>query len=127
VVLVFWVAELWAVNVTVVAPIGNVAPLAALLTTATTPVLSLAVGDAKVTAAPVAPVASRVILLGTPTKAGAEESFTFTRKVPVLVFPTPSVAVTVTVVLPIGNTSPLAFEYVIVGLTVTLSVAVAAG
>jgi hypothetical protein len=37
-----------------------------------------------------------------------------------------SVAVTVAVVVPSGKTVPLAFEYVIAGLAVTLSVAVAA-
>jgi hypothetical protein len=56
---------------------------------------------------------------------GAVVSDTVTVNVPVLEF-VPSVAVTVTVVVPIGNTVPLFFEYVIVGFTVTLSVAVAA-
>jgi hypothetical protein len=44
--------------------------------------------------------------------------------VPVLVFPTLSVAVTVTVVTPTGNTVPLAGEYVTTGVP-TLSVALA--
>jgi len=52
---------------------------------------------------------------------------TVTVKVPLLTLPAASVAVTVTVVVPIGNTVPLAFEYVIVGLALKLSVAVAAG
>jgi hypothetical protein len=58
---------------------------------------------------------------------GAVVSATVTVNVPVLTLLAPSVAVTVTVVTPIGNVVPLACEYVIVGLAVTLSVAVAAG
>jgi len=54
-------------------------------------------------------------------------AFTVTVKVPLLTLLAASVAVTVTVVVPTPNTVPLAFEYVITGLAVTLSVAVAAG
>jgi len=43
-------------------------------------------------------------------------AFTVTVNVPLLTFPTASVAVTVTVVVPTGNTVPLAGEYVMVGL-----------
>jgi hypothetical protein len=51
---------------------------------------------------------------------------TVTENVPVAVFPTLSVAVAVTVVVPIGNTVPLAFEYEMVTGLSKLSVAVAA-
>jgi hypothetical protein len=47
--------------------------------------------------------------------------------VPVLVLSAASFAVTVTVVVPSGNTVPLACEYVIAGLALTASAAVAAG
>jgi hypothetical protein len=53
-------------------------------------------------------------------------SLTVTVNIPLLELFVPSVAVTVTVVVPSGKTVPLAFEYVITGLAVTLSVAVAA-
>jgi hypothetical protein len=54
-------------------------------------------------------------------------SFTLTVNVPLLTLLAASVAVTVTVEVPSGNTVPLAFEYAITGLAVTLSVALATG
>jgi len=53
-------------------------------------------------------------------------ALTVTLNVPLLTLLAASVAVTVTVVVPSGNNVPLALEYAITGLALTLSVALAA-
>jgi hypothetical protein len=96
-----------AVHVTVVAPSGNVAPLAGAQLPATVPsTRSLAVA-LYVKAAPVAPVPSTLAFAGTVT-AGPVVSVTVTMKEADPVLPRVSVAVHVTVVAPSGKVAPLA-------------------
>jgi hypothetical protein len=110
----------------VVAPIGNTVPLAfEYVITGFAVTLSVAVAAEYATAAPLELVADTVRFEGK-VNTGAVVSLTVTVNVPLLELFAPSVAVTVTVVVPSGKTVPLAFEYVITGLAVTLSIAVAA-
>jgi hypothetical protein len=96
-----------AAHVTVVAPSGNVAPLAGVQLTATLPsTRSLAVA-LYVKTAPVAPVASTLAFAGTVT-AGPVVSVTATMKEADPLLPRVSVAVHVAVVAPSGNVDPLA-------------------
>src|SRR3989441_6684477 len=106
-------AALWlpcasvALQVTVVAPTGNVAPLAGAHVVATGP-SSVSVADAvKLYAAPVAPVASTVAFAGTVTT-GPVVSVTVTVNDAALWLPCASVALQVTVVGPTANVAPLA-------------------
>src|SRR5262245_929718 len=92
---------------TVVAPSGNVEPLAGAQTTAIAP-LTLSIADAvNVNGAPEGTVASTVALSGTVTT-GFTESITVTMNDAVPVFACASVAVQVTVVAPIRKTARLA-------------------
>src|SRR6266850_2144422 len=101
-----------AVHVTVVAPTGNVDPLAGVQVVATAP-SSVSVADAvKVKTAPAALVASTVAFAGTVTT-GPVVSVTVTVKVLVPAFAWLSVAVHVTVVAPTGNVEPLAGVHVV--------------
>jgi hypothetical protein len=96
-----------AVQVTVVAPSGNVDPLAGVQLTATTP-SRVSVADAlKVKAAPAELVASTLAFAGTVT-AGPVVSATVTENDADPVLPRVSVVVHVTVVAPSGNVAPLA-------------------
>src|SRR5712664_2764804 len=96
-----------AVHVTVVAPTGNVAPLAGVQLVATGP-SSVSVADAvKVNTAPAALVASTVAFAGTVTT-GPVVSFTVTVNDAPLWLPCASVAPQVTVVAPNGKVAPLA-------------------
>jgi hypothetical protein len=113
-----------AVQVTVVAPSGNVAPLAGVQLTATTP-SSVSVADALyVKAAPVGPVASALAFAGTVTT-GPVVSATVTVNEADRLLPRASVAVHVTVVGPRGNVDPLAGVHVGATLPSTKSLAVA--
>src|SRR2546426_7083135 len=92
---------------TVVAPNGNVDPLAGVQLVATGP-SSVSVAEvAKVNTAPAALVASTLAFAGTVTT-GPVVSFTVTVKVLVPMLAWLSVAVHVTVVAPNGNVAPLA-------------------
>src|SRR2546425_131346 len=96
-----------ALQVTVVAPKGNVDPLAGVQLVATLP-SSVSVADAvKVNAAPGALVASTVAFAGTVTT-GPVVSVTVTVNDAALWLPCASVALQVTVVGPNGNVDPLA-------------------
>ena len=82
-------------------------------------------GDADVTIAPARLVASATTY-GPTVMVGAVVSCTLTVNELVDALPWPSVAVTVTVVVPIANVEPDAFEYVIVtGPTASVAVAAA--
>ena len=94
-------------QVTVVVPSGNVAPLAGVQLTATTPSTVSAADAVKLNGAPPGPVASIVALAGTVTT-GRVVSLTVIVNDAVLRLPCASVAVHVTVVAPIGNVAPLA-------------------
>src|SRR5581483_12526909 len=106
-----------AEQVTVVVPIGNVAPDAGRHETATAPSrLSLAAGAAYVTVAPPAPVASAVTvpcaaIVGGVESGGGVPAPTKTTKEPAAWFPAASSAEHVTVVEPFGNWSPEAGEH----------------
>jgi uncharacterized protein YhbP (UPF0306 family) len=96
-----------AVQLTVVGPRGNVAPLAGVQVTGRGPsTTSLAVA-VKLNAAPVAPVASTVAFAGTVTT-GPVVSATVTVNDAAPLFPFASVAVQLTVVGPSGKVDPLA-------------------
>src|SRR6185295_11623213 len=109
--------------VTVVVPSGNTEPLAGLYDSTGVDTASVAVAGVKLTVAPAELVASKAWSAGGVTT-GAVVSLTVTRKAAVELLPAPSVAVTVTVVMPSGNTEPLAGLYDSVGVD-TASVAVA--
>jgi len=96
-----------ALHVTVVAPNGNVAPLAGVQLTATLPSSRSVAEAVKVNIAPAALVASTVALAGTVTT-GPVVSFTVTVNDAALWLPCASVAPQVTVVAPNGNVAPLA-------------------
>jgi len=115
-----------AVTVTPVVPSGNNVPLAleyAITGLALTS--SVAVAAEYVTIAPLALVAVAVTFEGN-FSTGTVASLTVTVNVPLLTLLAASVAVTVTLVVPSGNTVPLALEYAITGLALTSSVAGAA-
>jgi len=96
-----------AVHDTVVAPTGNVAPLAGLQVTVTAPLI-LSVADAvNENGAPAGLVASTLALAGTITT-GLTVSVTVTMNEAAPVLLCASVALHVTVVAPSGNTVPLA-------------------
>src|SRR5690606_40568457 len=96
-----------AVYVTVVVAIGNTSPLLCELDNDTEQ-LSDAVGAVHVTTAPhVLASVINVISVGQFAITGTSVSTTVTSNEHVAVLPAPSVAVYVTVVVPIGNTSPL--------------------
>src|SRR6266550_7138745 len=94
-------------HVTVVAPNGNIAPLAGEQLTATLPSRTSVAVALKVYAAPVAPVASTVASAGTVTT-GPVVSVTVTVNNADPLLLRASVAVHVTVVAPSGNVDPLA-------------------
>src|SRR3989454_175359 len=96
-----------ALHVTVVAPNGNVAPLAGVQLVATGPSSVSAAEAAKVNTAPVAPVASTVAFAGT-VRTGPVVSFTVTVNDAAVWLPCASVTPQVTVVAPNGNVAPLA-------------------
>ena len=96
-----------AVQVTVVAPSGNVAPLAGVQLTATGPSIASVADALNVNTAPAGPVASTLAFAGTVT-IGAPVSLTVTVNEAEPVLPCASVAVQVTTVAPIGNVEPLA-------------------
>jgi hypothetical protein len=111
-----------AVQVTVVAPIGNVEPLAGVQLTGRAP-STLSVAEAEyVKTAPVSPVASTVALAGM-VMTGGVLSVTVTVNEAEPVLPWVSVAVHVTVVVPIGNVEPLGGAQVTGTAPSTLSVA----
>src|SRR3954447_2672614 len=93
-----------ALQVTVVAPMGNVEPEAGVQVTAGEEFrASLSLAEAvKVTGAPAGPVGSTVIGAGTVTT-GGRTSWMVTVNVLVAVLPDASVEVQVTVVTPMGN------------------------
>src|SRR5919108_428978 len=99
--------ESTAVHVTVVAPSGNVAPLAGAHVGATAPSIASDADAVYVKTAPVAAVASTVAFAGTVTT-GPTVSVTVTMKDAVPVLFLESFAVHVTVVAPSGNVAPLA-------------------
>src|SRR3954469_10281484 len=114
-----------AEHVTVVVPTGNVLPEAGSQVTGTEPsTASLAVA-VKLTAAPVADVASAVMSAGS-VRSGAVVSATVTTNDFVPGLPAASVAVQSTVVSPIGNVLPLAGVHVAVTAPSTSSVAAGA-
>src|SRR5688572_1843816 len=94
-----------AAQVTVVTPIGNVAPDTGEHVGLVTPAIESVAEAEKVTTAPAALAASVTIFAGTVT-IGAVVSATTTSNVPVAWLPDESVAVHVTGVLPIGNAVP---------------------
>jgi hypothetical protein len=101
-----WLDELVALQSTMVAPSGKVAPEAGLQVTARPPsTVSVALGGVYVATAPLGPFASATTFAGTPTIVGAE-STTVTGSVPVPVQPWASVAVQVIVCAPSGSVSP---------------------
>jgi len=113
-----------AVQLTVVAPIRNVDPLAGMQVTGRDPSTRSAAVAVKVTLAPVAVVASAVAFAGTVT-AGPVVSVTVTVKVAAPLLPRVSVAVQLTVVAPIGKVDPLGGVHVTGRDPSTRSVAVA--
>jgi uncharacterized protein YhbP (UPF0306 family) len=113
-----------AVHVTVVAPTGNVAPLAGVQLTGTLPSIPSFAVAVYVKIAPVAPVASTVAWAGTVTT-GPVVSVTVTVNEAAPLLPRASVAVHVTVVVPSGNVAPLAGVQVATVLPSTASLAVA--
>jgi hypothetical protein len=96
-----------AVQLTVVGPSGKVDPLAGVQLTTRGPSTTSLADAVKVNAAPVAPVASTVVLAGTVT-AGPTVSVTVTVNEAAPVLPLVSAAVQWTVVGPSGNVDPLA-------------------
>jgi acyl dehydratase len=111
-----------AVHVTVVAPNGNVAPLAGEQVVAMAPSM-LSVADVlNVTVAPAGPVASALTFTGTVTM-GDIVSLTVTVKEAEPVLPRTSVAVHVTTVAPSGNVAPLAGRQVAATVPSTISIA----
>src|SRR5262249_20955407 len=88
--------------------------------------MSVAAGAAKVTTAPAGPVASTVLLPGTPLIAGGVVSTTVIVNVLVTVLPAVSTAVQVTSVAPSAKVSPEAWSQVSTGAESTLSTALAA-
>jgi hypothetical protein len=113
-----------AVHVTVVAPSGNVAPLAGAHVAGTAPSMLSVADVVKLKGAPVAPVASTLAFAGTVTT-GPIVSATVTVKAAARLLPRASVAVHVTVVVPSGNVAPLAGVQVATVLPSTASLAVA--
>ena len=111
-----------AVQVTVVAPKGNVLPEAGLQLTATLPSTMSTALAVKVTTAPAALVASTVILAGT-MSIGGVVSRTVTVKLPWAVLPCASVAVQFTVVAPMAKVLPEAGVELTATLPSTRSVA----
>jgi hypothetical protein len=111
-----------AVHVTVVAPTGNVDPLAGVQLTATLPSIPSFAVAVYVKGAPVAPVASTVAWAGTVTT-GPVVSVTVTVKDAVRLLPRASAAVQLTVVVPSGKVDPLAGVHVTVTAPSTASVA----
>jgi hypothetical protein len=109
---VLWCASV-AVQVTVVAPIGNTLPLTGVQLVAIGPsTLSVAVA-LNVNTAPSGPVASTVALDGTvPISRLRSVSFTVTLKLPVEVLPARSLAWHCTVVVPIGKNDPLGGSHI---------------
>src|SRR5207244_3181193 len=91
-----------AVQVTVVAPSGNVAPLAGVQLTATGPSIASVADALNVNTAPAGPVASTLAFAGTVT-IGAPVSLTVMVNEAEPVLPCASVAVQVAIVVPIGN------------------------
>jgi hypothetical protein len=98
-------ARSWAVQVTVVAPIGNVEPDAGLHATGRGPSTASDAEAENVTAAPAELVAGLLIFPGTVTVGGCA-SLIVIRKLALPGFPAVSVAEQVTVVAPIGNVDP---------------------
>src|SRR5712664_1573439 len=96
-----------AVHVTVVAPTGNVAPLAGVQFAATLPSSRSVAEAVKVNTAPAALVASTVASAGT-VRTGPVVSFTVTVNDAAVWLPCASVAPQVTVVAPNGKVAPLA-------------------
>ena len=94
-----------AVQLTVVAPSGNVDPLAGVQVATTLPSTASTADAVYVNAAPVGPVASTVAFAGR-VMTGAVVSLTVTVNVLVLTFAWLSVAVHATVVAPNGNVDP---------------------
>src|SRR5207247_10076879 len=95
-----------AVHVTVVAPIGNVDPLAGVQETLTAPSTRSVAVASKVKTAPGALVAWTVAFAGT-VMTGAVVSVTTTVNDAAPLLPRASVAAHVTVVVPTGNVDPL--------------------
>ena len=115
-----------AEQVTVVLPIGNVAPETGKHPTTRLPsTVSVADGFVKLTTAPLAPVASVVTLEGTFEIVGAVVSRMVTVKLPRAVFPAASVAEQLTVVVPKAKVVPEAGAQVTAGAAGFASVAVA--
>ena len=113
-----------AVQLTVVGPSENVAPLAGVHVTGSAP-STISVADVvKLNAAPVALVASSVAFAGTVTT-GPVESVTVTVNDDARVLPCVSVAVQLTVVDPSGNVAPLDGAHATTTLPSTASLAVA--
>ncbi len=94
-----------AVVVTVVVPTGNKEPDGGVLTVETVPLTRSLAEVAKVTLAPLRPLASTVMLAGTLIE-GAVVSTTFTAKTALPVLPAASVEEAVTLVFPSGNIEP---------------------
>jgi len=94
-----------AVQATVVAPSGNVDPLADVQVATTLPSTASTADAVYANAAPVGPVASTVAFAGT-VMTGAVVSLTVAVNALVPAFPWLSVAVHVTVVAPSGNVDP---------------------
>ena len=98
------------VNVCVVVPIGNIAPLArpAVCVVVTPVQLSVPAGGVKVTTAPHCPASLFTAMFELQTIAGNSVSVTVTSKEQETALPEASVTVNVSVVIPIGNKAPLA-------------------
>jgi hypothetical protein len=112
-----------AVNVTVVAPGGNIA--GGLLDTATEPLaVSFAVGIGTATAVPDGPACSTVMGGGTPLNVGGVVSTTVTVVVAVALLPAASAAVNATVVTPRGKIAGALLDTMTEPLTVSFAVGI---
>src|SRR2546425_319491 len=111
-----------ALQVTVVAPTGNVDPLAGVHVVATAPSSASVAEAVKVKTAPVALIASTVAFAGTVTT-GPVVSVTVTVNDAAPMLPCASVAVHVTVVAPSGKVDPLAGVHVVATTPSSASVA----
>src|SRR5919109_913417 len=114
-----------ALHVTVFVPRGNSAPLAGVQVAASGPSTMSVAEAVKLNVAPVAPVASTVAFAGTVTT-GFVVSATVTVNEAEPMFPAASVALHVTVLVPRGNSAPLAGVQVAASGPSTVSVAEAA-